>query len=502
MFQVLLVESDKAIRRAFLTMVQQSGLGYEVVTAATIADAVTRLREMSFDVVLLSVEQMDSEVRYVLDGFADAMPFILALPSSWGTAAAAVALRMGGQEVVRRDDTGEYLRRMPLTIAQAVLSFRLNLGKPEREALVRARHEVSRVALRGQPMKAALDAMFTDVARVVPFDYAWVMAVEDDQLRAIYEYQMPEQVRARVGLWRGKLALNNLFNEIVQYGEARVQDDLMLRKDSRTTELIQLEGAFLGMPLRTPKDQVGGVVLFCRAEQGSFRPLVVHQLWAAADLAETIMNETKAYKHTIETALIEERQRLARDLHDSVTQTLFAASMMSEALIKQWPPTMDDLERSLQDLHDLTRDALSEMRALLLDLRPDSMMIGNLAAQIEQLAVRAQERGHFEVKITNHGSYQPPTEVKNALFRIAQEALNNIVKHARAKLVRVSLSRQPHLTELEVWDDGVGFDNRVGSAQTHLGLAFMRERAEENGIILHIESVPNYGTRIRATWSP
>ncbi len=502
MFQVLLVESDKAIRRAFLTMVQQSGLGYEVVTAATMVDAAVRLREMSFDVVLLSIEQMDSEVRYLLDGFSDTTPFILALPPAWGAAARALVLRAGGQEAVRRDDTGDYLRQMPLTIAQAVLSFRLKLRKPEREAIVQARNEVSRAALLGQPMKAALDSMFADVARVVPFDYAWVMAVEDDQLRAVYDYQMPERVRAQVGRWRGKLVLNNMFNEIVQQGEAHTQDDLTLRKDSRTTELIQLDGAFLGMPLITPDDQVGGVVLFCRAEQGSFRQLVVRQLWAAAELVGAIINESKAYKHTIETALIEERQRLARDLHDSVTQTLFAASMMSEALIKQWPPTMDDLERSLHDLHDLTRDALSEMRALLLDLRPDSMMIGSLAAQIEQLAVRAQERGHFEVKITNHGSYQPPTEVKNALFRITQEALNNIVKHARAKLVRVSLSRQPHLTELEVWDDGVGFDSRDGSAQTHLGLAFMRERAEENGIILHVESVPNYGTRIRATWMP
>lgn len=199
------------------------------------------------------------------------------------------------------------------------------------------------------------------------------------------------------------------------------------------------------------------------------------------------------------TATIEERQRLARDLHDAVSQTLFSASVLAETLprIAQRNP-----ERALQQLPEvsrLTRGALAEMRSLLLELRPAALVNSKMSHLIQQLsnAIQVKKRIVVQLSVEDNGSL--PTDVHISLYRIIQESLNNIVKHSRASEVSINLHHDEQQLLLEVHDNGTGFD--LQRPRAGLGLGMMRERAEGIGAELRLHSVPGKGTTITVVWT-
>ena len=206
-----------------------------------------------------------------------------------------------------------------------------------------------------------------------------------------------------------------------------------------------------------------------------------------------------------ELAASKERQRLARELHDAVSQTLFSISLMAEVLPRIYEKDPEAGKQRLEELRQLTRGALAEMRMLLLELRPAALAETSLPDLLRQLgeAVVGRARIPVDVRIDETGS--APPEVAVALYRIAQEALNNVVKHAAAEQVTVTLraSSGDDLDglELTVADDGCGFavdDVRSG----RLGLGIMAERAESIGARLEVDSASGQGTVVRVAWSP
>jgi PAS domain S-box-containing protein len=200
-----------------------------------------------------------------------------------------------------------------------------------------------------------------------------------------------------------------------------------------------------------------------------------------------------------ETAVAAERERLARDLHDAVTQSLFSVAAIAEALPRVWEREPEEARRSLEDLRWLTQGALAEMRAMLLELRPAALTEQNLGVLLRQLTDAMMGRTRMPVTTTVVGDCGLPADVQIALYRIAQEALNNITKHARASQAKVSLHCEPGQVRLSISDDGLGFDPDAAVAH-HLGLDIMRERAETIGAVLRIESQPSHGTRIEVEW--
>jgi len=206
-----------------------------------------------------------------------------------------------------------------------------------------------------------------------------------------------------------------------------------------------------------------------------------------------------------EEAVTAERGRLARELHDAVTQTLFSASLIAEALPQLWEMDQAEGRELLSKLRQLSRGALSEMRALLLELRPAALLDTDLADLLRQLADAAAGRSGVSVKLSTAGEGELPAEVHIALYRIAQEALNNVVKHARAGRVDISLSRlgdesgRLERVELGIGDDGCGFDPDAVAAD-HMGVSIMQERAAVIGAALEIESEIDRGTIVRVVW--
>jgi PAS domain S-box-containing protein len=197
-------------------------------------------------------------------------------------------------------------------------------------------------------------------------------------------------------------------------------------------------------------------------------------------------------------AVTAERTRLARDLHDAVTQTLFSTTLIADVLPEIWAMNPDEGRRRLEEIRQMTRGALAEMRTLLVELRPNALVEVPLPTLLRQLTEALVGRARVNIQLSAEGERKLPGDVQVGLYRLAQEALNNIVKHAKASQAVVTL-RMGETVRLTVADNGIGFDPVTVTAD-HLGLKIMRERAEAIGAKLSIYSEPGEGTQISVTW--
>lgn len=193
---------------------------------------------------------------------------------------------------------------------------------------------------------------------------------------------------------------------------------------------------------------------------------------------------------------LEERQRLARELHDAVSQTLWTASLMADVLPDVWESDIEEGRKNLDQLKRLTKGALAEMRMLLLELRPSSLVETDLKELLERLAEATMSRKKLDITVVAKSITDLLPDVKIGLYRIAQEGLNNIVQHSRATHATIHLTEANEQIELTIVDDGRGFDVD-GSASDRLGLTIMQERAAGINATLSIDSVLGTGTKIR-----
>jgi PAS domain S-box-containing protein len=210
--------------------------------------------------------------------------------------------------------------------------------------------------------------------------------------------------------------------------------------------------------------------------------------------------ETELAEKAATEAVTADRTRLARDLHDAVTQTLFSASLTAEVLPDLWDMDVEEAKRSTEELRQLTRGALAEMRTLLLELRPATLTQTRLSDLIRQLCEAFIGRSRLPIKLSIEGDCKLPPEVQVACYRIAQESLNNVFKYARATQVDVNLFITSSCVRFVVCDNGIGFD-MSSMKPTSLGLRIMRERAEAIGAEFQISSTPGAGTCVELTWN-
>jgi PAS domain S-box-containing protein len=213
------------------------------------------------------------------------------------------------------------------------------------------------------------------------------------------------------------------------------------------------------------------------------------------DVTERKRTQEQLFALQRASAALEERQRLARELHDAVSQTLFSASLTAETLLIELERNPQDLKQRLERLVELTQGAFAEMRILLLELRPEAIVKTPLSDLVQHLISAA----HVQKKIIGElwSADLPdalPTEMHVALYRIAQECINNILKHSQATLFRIELIGQSAQVLLRISDDGQGFDTAKLSGG--LGLGSMRERAAALDATLNLTSAPGEGTTI------
>jgi PAS domain S-box-containing protein len=260
----------------------------------------------------------------------------------------------------------------------------------------------------------------------------------------------------------------------------------------------QVHVAWVTIPLMIEKRILGALGFSFSTPQKFDEPDRRFMLTLAQQCAQAL-ERARLSEEARELAVLEERQRLARDLHDAVSQTLFSISTLAQALPRLLERDPKQGHDQLQQLATISMGAQAEMRTLLLELRPASLVNASMQELLTQLVQSAQARKQIAFKIQVELEQALPEAVHVVLYRIAQESLNNIVKHSQATAGSISLTKEAGQLVLRIRDNGRGFDLHALAAG--LGMGVMRERAALIGATLEINSNPGKGTEIVVTWS-
>ncbi|MGN7765423.1 histidine kinase [Paenibacillus sp. 22594] len=209
-------------------------------------------------------------------------------------------------------------------------------------------------------------------------------------------------------------------------------------------------------------------------------------------------NNAKLAEQARVTAIMEERQRLARELHDAVSQQLFAISMTATAVGRTLEKDFDKAQRQIALIEEMSAVAQSEMRALLLHLRPVYLEGKGLRQGLQELIKELEIKVPIDIVFEMDPDVQLMKGIENHLFRIVQEAISNTLRHAKAEKMEIRLHRRGDTVRLTLRDDGVGFEMDE-SKQTSYGLSNMQERIIETGGSIQFITAPGKGMRIEIT---
>lgn len=230
---------------------------------------------------------------------------------------------------------------------------------------------------------------------------------------------------------------------------------------------------------------------------------VIKQNQIAQDKLMAANQQLRRYAEQVEDlTAVNERNHLARELHDSVTQTIFSMTLITRStrILQERDP--DQVPGKLSELQDLAQDALKEMRALVTQLRPLSISEDGLLPVLEKHIEELNRRNavNISIDVNEAVSLQLDSRQQQEVYRIIQEALNNVIKHSHAQKAQVSFQQSDSFLTIIVSDDGLGFDPKAPlQEQFHFGLESMRQRAVESEGELRIESEPGSGTRVVCT---
>ena len=256
------------------------------------------------------------------------------------------------------------------------------------------------------------------------------------------------------------------------------------------------ETGFLGIAIALSLQMANTVIRTEETLASSEKRLEVTVAQRSVELEEA---QAQLISQARESAVIDERQRIARDLHDDATQTIYSASLIAEVLPQVWERSPAEGQRNLAKLRQLIRGALGEMRTMLFELRPSALENADIEMLLPQLADAFSGRTRIPISVTVSRSNLLPPAANIAFYRVTQEALNNIAKHAGATEVSLDFAQNNGEARLTIVDNGRGFDPAAVSTEG-LGLSIMRERAAAIGAQLNLDSRPGSGTKLIMFW--
>jgi PAS domain S-box-containing protein len=359
-------------------------------------------------------------------------------------------------------------------------------------------------------LKPLLELIVDGLKNIADHDGATLLLRDGDYL-TFFDRQGPGD-SSEVAQIRIPITIFPPFWERFTAGQAVVIDDvrsedpmavgwrLSVGRLSRST--LAYVRSWLAVPMIL-KGEILGVLTLASAQPNHFTERHATLALAVGRQAAVAVENARLYDQARQWAAAEERARLARELHDSVTQALFSMTLHARTthmyLEREGIDPASPLARSVRQLSDLTQGALAEMRALLFELRPGSLREEGLAAALRKQAAAIGAREELTVDVqAPPGRITLDETIEAQLYRLAQEALHNVVKHARATHVQLCLVLDDEVVTLEVTDDGVGFDPAV-QHPGHMGLTTMAERAAALGGRLDVRSTPGKGTSVRVS---
>jgi len=384
---------------------------------------------------------------------------------------------------------------------ERILSEEISARMREQETLLAISHTLAST-LELQP-----DLILDQLRKIIEYTHGGLFVLEGTTLVTLATHglqQLEKSAPIRIHL-KTPENLTTLFNGYRLIRIADVWSENPQAKFLRTLledgAAVLLEGmqSWMWIPLAVKGRNIGGMGV-AHEVRNYFTPHHADLALSVANQAAITMLNAELYGQAQALAVLEERQRLARNLHDAVNQSLFSAGLIAEVLPRLWDRDQAQARRSLEDLRRLTRGAMAEMRALLAELRPSTLTDADLGDLLRLLGNAFTGRTNVPAKLSVVGEGVLPANVQVAIYRICQEALNNVAKHAEASAVDISLTHENNGIELSIRDNGLGFDPEH-STSGHYGMSMMQERAEAVGVLLSITSRPGQGTELMIRWT-
>lgn len=343
-----------------------------------------------------------------------------------------------------------------------------------------------------------LARILSNIGKVVAYEYVSILLVEADRAEVVGTQNIAQDQPAK-GVVHGKkfsIKENRYLHHMFQTHESIIVPEIEQAPAWITSSESDTLGAFLGAPIIVEDEVIGFLCVF-NIHREFFTPLHAQQLITFANQAGLAINNARLYEQAQSAAILRERQRMAQELHDSVNQDLFAASTYADLLPKAITRKPEVLSQYAVDISTLIRRAVDQMRMILIELHPDTLTTTGLEILIQQLCnVFSRQTGISLDIICSNSKIILEEKVQIALYRIAQETLHNIDKHAAADHVKVTLQLSNKKLLLEVEDNGVGFDHQAIN-ELHFGINSMQERARSIDAKLSIDSKIGHGTAIK-----
>ncbi len=345
-----------------------------------------------------------------------------------------------------------------------------------------------------------LDHILDTVGRITPYDGANVLFVESDLVRVVRQRGYVEK-----GLDRDRV------NQRIPIAKLATLQQLMDIGKPVAIANTSTSPMWIGFPdldwvnsnVIAPIRSNGNILGFLSldsATPGFFTQTHADRLQTFADQAAIAIQNARLLDRAKRAAVLAERNRLANELHDTISQTLWSISLIAERLPVIWEIDQADGRASLITLHQLANNALEEMRSLLLELHPSSLTNEKLGDLIRQVATIITNRTGLNISVQIEEQATVPPDVHFALYRVVQEALNNVVLHALASQVEIYYSGRSDHLELSIHDNGVGF-NPAAVGPGHLGLSIMSDRIQNIGGTLETISHAGQGTLLKISWT-
>jgi two-component system sensor histidine kinase DevS len=383
----------------------------------------------------------------------------------------------------------------------AIINAELYEAERRRADEWQALFDLSREVTVSADLKELLDSVVQRATKLLSADLGLLMLLSPDG----GSLRIAAQVGLRTAKPRGPLAIadHDLLQLVIETGRSVVVADRRhdKRLDGRPMALLDAEGlvSAIEVPLKGKDNVLGAIVVGNRAKTG-FSDQQAELVETFGNLTAVAIETRQLYEKVESLARLEERERIGMDLHDGVIQSIYAVGLHLEDLSERLPGGAEELKPDIEKAMDDLNKVIKDIRSYIFDLRPQLSEIKDLPAALVQLVE------HFRVNtlVTIVLDISDPFESGGgeaeamALFHIAQEALNNVSKHANATSVTVRLSSSPKYVSLEVEDNGIGFEAPAeGISGARHGVRNMRDRARSVAAKLSFESSPGRGTMVR-----
>jgi PAS domain S-box-containing protein len=367
--------------------------------------------------------------------------------------------------------------------------------------------EISKRIVSTLELEPLLNLILDQIGSIIPYTGAAIYTLEDGAQMKVVAYQLPGLPAVPPSL---TLAVKDAgpFRPLITEKKVVILEDVHCEPPLALTfklaeiavppHVFHSSRAWIGIPLIL-RDRVTGLLSLTYDEPGFYTQTHAHFAQTITNQIAIAIENARLYGQAQDLATFEERNRIARELHDSVTQLLYGISLYSSAASRSVSKrNMEQVQRNLLEIKDNSLQALQEMRLLILELDPPLLQKQGFVAALRTSLESIESRAGLETILKTDGIYRLPSTIEPDLYRIAIEALNNLVRYARAKKVTVDLQIRSNWVILDICDNGVGFELEYVRENGGMGIHNMTQRAQRLGGHLEITSHPGAGTRITA----